>query len=222
MFIYFSKLKHTITGRFKIMRLYFLILSLIIILVSCSSSNKISNSWKNPDIGEELIKFQTVAVFAMMKNPDMRMDVEEALASQMPNTIAVPSYKMVTNEELADINAVKQKLSERGMEGALVLSVRNVNQQTSYYSSGMYPSAYYSFGGYYNYAWNYMYDPYMYSTTNVYVDLEILIYSIKNDQLIWYGESTSVNPEGIQQTISELAVSVKNQLVEDGLLDPAR
>jgi hypothetical protein len=86
----------------------------------------------------------------------------------------------------------------------------------------MYPSAYYNFGGYYNYAWNYMYDPYGYSSTNVYVDLEILIYSLKDDKLVWYGESTSVNPETIEQTISELAMSVKNQLVEDGLLDPAR
>lgn len=204
------------------MRKHILILSLLVILISCSTSNRISNSWKNPDVTIETAKFQTVAVFAMVKNPDLRMDVEEAIASQMPNTIAVPSYKMITNEELADINAVKQKLNERGMEGALVLSVRKVDEKTSYYSSGMYPSAYYSFGGYYNYAWNYMYDPYMYSATNVYVDLEILIYSIKNDQLIWYGESTSVNPEGIQQTISELAVSIKEQLVEDGLLDPAQ
>jgi uncharacterized lipoprotein YajG len=30
------------------------------------------------------------------------------------------------------------------------------------------------------------------------------------------------NPESIQQTISELAVSVKEQLVGDGLLDLAR
>jgi hypothetical protein len=204
------------------MRISVFILSLISILISCSSSNKISNSWKNPEATIESAKFQTVAVFAMVKNPDMRMDVEESLVSQMPNTIAVPSYKMITKEELADINAVKKKLSERGMEGALVLSVRNVDQKTTYYSSGMYPSAYYSFGGYYNYAWNYMYDPYGYSSTNVYVDLEILIYSLKDDKLVWYGESTSVNPETIQQTISELAVSVKNQLVEDGLLDPAR
>ena len=200
----------------------FFIVSIIFIFISCSSSNKISNSWKNPEVTMESAKFQTMAVFAMVKSPDMRMDVEEAIASQMPNTIAVPSYKMITNEELADINAVKQKLNERGMEGAVVLSVRKVDEKTSYYSTGMYPSAYYSFGGYYNYAWNYMYDPYMYSSTNVYVDLEILIYSIKDDKLVWYGESTSVNPEEIQQTISELAVSVKNQLVEDGLLDPAR
>ena len=204
------------------MRTSFLIIILALILITCSSSNKISNSWKNPEATLETVKFQTAAVFAMVKNLDLRMDVEEAIASQMPNTIAVPSYKMITNEELADLNAVKQKLSDRGMEGALVLSVRDVNSRTSYYSSGMYPSAYYTFGGYYNYAWNYMYDPYVYSSTNVYVDLEILIYSLKEDKLIWYGESTSVNPKGIQETISELAVSVKNQLVEDGLLDPTQ
>ena len=204
------------------MRTSFFIIILAIILITCSSSNKISNSWKNPDATLETVKFQTVAVFAMVKKTDMRMDVEEAIASQMPNTIAVPSYKMITNQELADLKAVKQKLSERGMEGALILSVRDVNSRTSYYSSGMYPSAYYTFGGYYNYAWNYMYDPYVYSSINVYVDLEILIYSLKEDKLIWYGESTSVNPKGIQETISELAVSVKDQLVEDGLLDPTQ
>jgi hypothetical protein len=201
------------------MRTILSFITLLIILIGCSSSNKITNSWKNPDATKESIKFQTVAVFAMVKDQQMRRDVEDAIASQMPNTIAVPAYKMVTNEELADIDAVKQKLKDRGMEGALVLSVKNVNQKTSYYSSGMYPSAYYTFGGYYNYAWNYMYDPYVYSNTNVYVDLEILIYSLKNDQLVWYGESTSVNPKDIQETISELGVSVKNQLVEDGLLD---
>ena len=204
------------------MRTNFFILSLALLLFGCSSSNKISNSWKNPDVTIESAKFQTMAVFAMVKDEQMRRGVEEAIVSQMPNTIAVPSYKMITREELADIEAVKQKLKERGMEGALVLSVRNVNQKTSYYSSGMYPSAYYSFGGYYNYAWNYMYDPYVYSTTNVYVDLEILIYSLRDDKLVWYGESTSVNPKRIQETISELAVSVKNQLVEDELLDPTR
>ena len=204
------------------MRIHFIVISIVIFLASCSSSNKISNSWTNPEVNAESVKFQTVAVFAMVKDQQMRQDVEEAIASQMPNTVAVPVYKMISNEELADIDAVKKKLSERGMEGALVLSVRNVDQKTTYYSSGMYPSAYYNFGGYYNYAWNYMYDPYGYSSTNVYVDLEILIYSLKNDQLVWYGESTSVNPESIQQTISELAVSVKNQLVEDGLLDPTR
>ncbi|HEY6436177.1 MAG TPA: hypothetical protein VIY47_06280 [Ignavibacteriaceae bacterium] len=189
-----------------------------IILTACSSSNKISNSWTNPEVTAESIKFQTVAVFAMVKDQQMMQDIEEAIASQMVNTVAVPSYKMISNEELADIDAVKKKLSERGMEGALVLSVRNVDQKTTYYSSGMYPSSYYSFGGYYNYGWNSMYDPYGYSSTNLYVDIEILIYSLKDDKLVWYGESTSVNPESIQQTISELAASVKNQLVEDGLL----
>jgi hypothetical protein len=194
----------------------------IIFLIGCSTSNKISNSWKNPEIEGEQIKFQTVAVFGMVKDQEMRKDVEEAIASQMPNTIAVPSYKLVTNDELSNIDAVKKKLSERGMEGALVFSVVDVRQRTTYSSYSMYPSAYYGFGGYYNYAWNYMYDPYVYTNTNVYVDLEIVIYSLKNDKLIWYGQSTSANPQSIQQTISEIAVSVKEQLIEDGLMSPSQ
>lgn len=200
------------------MRIIFITLLLAGYFIGCSSSNRISNSWKNPEATTESIQFQIVAIFAMVKNPDMRNNVEETIASQMPNTVAIPAYKLVTNDDLADINIVKEKLKERAIEGALVLSVKNVDQKTTYYSSGLYPSAYYNFGGYYNYAWNYMYDPYMYSSTNVYVDIEILIYSLKEDQLVWYGESTSINPESIEQTISELAVSVKNQLVEDGLL----
>jgi len=203
------------------MRIIYLIVTAAIIIAGCSTSNKISNSWKNPEATMESAKFQTVAVFGMVKNQDMRMDVEEVIASQMVNTIAVPSYKLITNEQLGDISTVKKLLSDRGMEGALILSVKRVDEKTTYSSYGMYPSAYYNFGGYYNYAWNYMYDPYLYTNTNIYVDLEILIYSLKSDKLIWYGESTSVNPKSIQETIAELAVSVKEQLIEDGLLDPA-
>jgi len=203
------------------MRINYLIVTTAIIIAGCSTSNKISNSWKNPEATMESAKFQTVAVFGMVKNQDMRMDVEEVIASQMVNTIAVPSYKLITNEQLADISTVKKLLSDRGMEGALILSVKRVDETTTYSSYGMYPSAYYNFGGYYNHAWNYMYDPYLYTNTNIYIDLEILIYSLKSDKLIWYGESTSVNPKNIQETIAELAVSVKEQLIEDGLLDPA-
>jgi len=200
------------------MRTSIIIFLIGIIISGCSSSNKISNSWKNPEATAEAVKFQTVAVFAMVKDLQMQKNVEETIASQMPNTVAIPAYNLVTNEDLADINIVKQKLKERAIEGAIVLSVRSVDQKTTYYSSGMYPSSYYNFGGYYNYAWNYMYDPYGYTSTNVYVDIEILIYSLKDDKLVWYGESTSINPESVEQTISELAVSVKNQLIEDGLM----
>ena len=156
----------------------------------------------------------------MVKDQEMRRNVEDVIASQMVNTIAVPSYKLITNDQLGDIDKIKAAVTERGLEGVLILSVTNTEQRTTYSSYGMYPSAYYNFGGYYNYAWNYMYDPYIYSSTNIYVDLEILIYSLKTDELMWHGESTSVNPEGIQKTISELAVNVKEQLIEDGLLDP--
>lgn len=82
----------------------------MIILTACSTSNKISNSWKNPEVIPESAKFQTMAIFALVKDQQMRTDVEEAIASQMPNTIAVPSHKMITKEELADLKCCKTKV----------------------------------------------------------------------------------------------------------------
>lgn len=55
----------------------------------------------------------------MVKNPDMRMQTEETIASQMPNTIAVPAYKLVTNEELADISEVKKNLVKEELRAHL-------------------------------------------------------------------------------------------------------
>jgi hypothetical protein len=95
------------------LKLNITVLITFVILTACSASNKISTSWKSPEVTDESTKFQTVAVFTMVKNSDMRMDVEEAIASQMLNTIAVPSYKMITNEELAV--SVKSQLIEDGL-----------------------------------------------------------------------------------------------------------
>jgi len=39
------------------MKTNLIILFAIILLVGCSSSNKISNSWKNPEVTMELAKF---------------------------------------------------------------------------------------------------------------------------------------------------------------------
>lgn len=97
------------------MRICYLLIIVAIVFTGCSTSNKISNSWKNPEATMESGKFQTVAVFGMLKNPEMRRDVEEVIASQMVNTIAVPSYKLISNDQLGDINTVKQVLTDRGM-----------------------------------------------------------------------------------------------------------
>ncbi|MCK7517470.1 MAG: hypothetical protein MZV64_06980 [Ignavibacteriales bacterium] len=54
--------------------------------------------------------------------------------------------------------------------------------------------------------------------TDQIVTAEVVIYSLKSDQLIWTGETMSMNPNDLEKTIAELSENVKAALIDDGLL----
>jgi hypothetical protein len=198
-----------------------LILALIFIF-GCSQSNKITDSWVNPDATKESIKFKKVAVFGLVMKTETRKLIEEALARRLVNTIAVPSYKVVSDDDISKPDAVKAKLAEQGFDGALILKLVDIEKRESY-SPGVYPSYYSSFGGYYGYSYGYMYN-YSQDYGGTYKSDQIVtavinIYSLSSDKLIWSGETMSLNPNDIEQTIAELSENVKTQLIEDGLLE---
>ena len=164
----------------------FLLMFSVILVFGCSQSNKITDSWVNPDATKESIKFNKVAVFGLVMKTANRKLIEEELARRLVNTIAVPSYKVVSDDDISKPDVVKAKLSEQGFDGALILRLVDIEKRESY-SPGVYPSYYSSFGGYYGYSYGYMYSytqdyggTYM---TDQIVTAEIVIYSLKSDQL---------------------------------------
>jgi hypothetical protein len=196
---------------------------LIVLVLGCSHSNQIYDSWVNPDATKESIKFKKVAVFALVLKSANRKYMEDAICARLVNTVAVPSYKIVDDNDMQKSDLVKTQLTEKGFDGALILRLIDVNEREAY-SPGVYPSYYYSFGGYYGYTWGYMY---MYDSGGAYITdksytAEVNIYSLKDDKLMWSGETISVNPESIQEVVSEISESVKNKLISDGLLEPSQ
>ena len=196
----------------------FLMMFSILFVFGCSQSNKITNSWTNPDATKESIKFKKVAVFGLVMKTATRRLIEEEISKRMVNTIAVASYKVISDDDIGKPDIIKAKLSELGFDGALVLRLVDIEKRESY-SPGAYPSMYYSFGGYYNYSYGYMYDMGGTYRTDQIVTAEINIYSLKDDKLIWSGETMTMNPNNVEQTIADLSGSVKKQLVRDGLLE---
>jgi hypothetical protein len=61
-----------------------------------------------------------------------------------------------------------------------------------------------------------------YSTGSVQTDTEVtietLIYSLKQDKLLWGGVSRTSNPEGLQSLIIEVADAVSSELASQGLI----
>jgi hypothetical protein len=190
----------------------------ILFISGCSQSYKISDSWVNPDASKESLQFKKVAVFGLVMKTATRRHIEEELSKKLVNTIAVPAYKIISEDDISNPDVIKSKLLKFGFDGALVLRLVDVQKRESY-SPGMYPTSYYSFGSYYGYAWGYMYNYGGTYITDQIVTVEVNIYSLKDDKLIWAAETSIKNPGDIDESLAELTQSVKNRLIEDGLLE---
>jgi hypothetical protein len=195
-----------------------LLILAVVVVFQCSPTNQIYKSWTNPDATKLSLKFNKVALFGIVLKTATRHLIEEELSKQIANSVAIPSYKVLSEDDMTNADNIKPKLSAQGFDGALIFRLVDVNSVESY-SPGTYPNYYYTFTGYYGYSWGYMYDVGGQYRTNQIVTALINIYSIKDDKLIWSGETMSLNPTDIEKNIAAISKSVRDELVRDGLLE---
>ena len=74
-----------------------------------------------------------------------------------------------------------------------------------------------SYYSYYGYAWGYVYHPTVYGE-NVKFTLETRLYDVKNEKLLWSGESQITNPKTAGQAIGQVVAAVMEELEKNGLL----
>jgi hypothetical protein len=163
---------------------------------------------------------KVVAVF-VTNNPTRRRRAEDALAREITQRGAsgVPSYTLLSDEEVKDEDAARKKLEAAGYQGAVVMRV--VGHETQYtYEPGYWmgrPYYRHFWGGYWRWGWGHVYDP-GYLREDRIVSVETLVYSFTQDQLVWAGVSKTIDPSRIDSFIGELADAVTQQMQKDGLL----
>jgi hypothetical protein len=78
-------------------------------------------------------------------------------------------------------------------------------------------------GGYYGYGWGMPWYGYGVDIhTNKVVSVETLVYSLRQNLLVWGGESTSTNPPSFDMLIHDTARKVTKELERQGLLAPQK
>jgi hypothetical protein len=55
--------------------------------------------------------------------------------------------------------------------------------------------------------------------TDTYVSIETLLYDLRRNQLVWAGQSRTMNPQDVDIFIAELVTAVADELREAGLLE---
>lgn len=189
-----------------------------ICLMSCTTT-RITSSWREPDKTVVIDKLNKVLVVAMLKNETSRHKAEDQMVKYLQGK-GVVSYNYLNqsiNEK--DEKQIIEKIKADHFDGAVIMRLVDVDKEVNYVPGviSSYPIYYRSFGGYYRRSWMYYSSPNRYFTTRTYT-IEVNIYSIKEDRIIWAGLTKTTNPEGVDKMVAEIAKVVYDKMLEEGFI----
>ncbi len=195
------------------------------VLLACAAANAAStrfvSTWRNPDGGSLADARKKVATFVLSPDESLREGPEETLAAEMRSrgTETYAGYTVLPGELAKDTEKAKAFIKKAGITGAVLVRVVGQELQTSYTPGAMwYAAPYYpTFWGYWNYGWASVYST-GYLTTDTVVSVEVLLYSVERDTLIWAGRSETTNPKEIRKFVKDLATAAAKKLRKEGLI----
>jgi hypothetical protein len=155
----------------------------------------------------------------MINEPDARRVAEDAIAKELTarGAVGVPMYQIYPDEHPTDEPAARAALEREGYTGLVVF--RPVGSQREYTAAPPYVGPAYSmyWGGYYGFGWAMpWYGPDVVSYTLV--SVETLVYSLRQNRLVWGGQSVAMNPSSVDRLVHETAATVAKELERQGLL----
>lgn len=198
------------------MRRFILPLALIIAFASCGPGTQITDSWRDPNVTIDTNNIHKFIVAALMRNSATRHQIEDDMAARFPGK-AVQSYQVFGDKELNDEDDVYNKrLSRDGYDGIIMMRLVDVNNTTRYVP-GAPPPYYLGWRSYWRYSWTGFYDPGYYTTDKTY-DVEVTVYSLKRNKLIWTANTSTVNPNGRKQLFNDVGKVVLDKMRKEGFL----
>jgi len=178
------------------------------------AGTKVVQKWVSPEVAK--YQFDHVLTICIIKDPETRQMVEDAMAGRARKGNAVPSYSILQEADLRDKEQAKAKILKMGFDGAVVMRPLRVEDKV-HYVPGSYPPHYGSFWGYYGWAWPNLYAPdYVY--TDKVVQVETVIFSIKDDKLLWTTVSETTNPESARDVVLDIAKAIGKEAQKRGLV----
>ena len=180
------------------------------------------SSWRAPGSGPLNFKGKKVVALVVSKEEGVRYGAEDALAREITKqgAVGVPAYGQIPKELTQDKEKAKAFLEKAGVAGVVVMRVVGKDQQMSSSPAAYYGGPYYATfwgGGFYGYGWGGVYDP-GYLRTDTIVSVEILVYSLEQDKLVWAGRSETTNPSKVGPFIQELTAGAAAQMKKLGLI----
>lgn len=192
-------------------------------LGGCASS-QIETAWVEPKATAQSFALKKVLIVALARDGAIRRSTEDALdraisagpRGESGDLVVEPSYLMLNDGELADVPAARKKVEAAGFDGAVVVRFVSSHQEVTVeppaYGGGFWGGGYgYGYGGRVV-----MYDPGTVRTDTI-LKLQVSIYSLAEEKLLWSGVSRTLNPSDIDKLVDGVAEAVRDDLRDRGL-----
>jgi hypothetical protein len=205
-------------------------------------------SWRSPKAEPLKLRGEPVAAVVMVQSDITRKHAEDVLAREITHYGAkgVPMYTLMGGPAEGNEAAARAAIEAAGVKGVVVMRPRGKRTKTETYQSYSSPMYNGYWGGYYGYGWGapWSYAAYGLPTagampytggspyygaahsgvsttttsTSEVVVVEVLVYSLKQNALVWAGESESTPPEKVDDFVTQVAAETAKELGDKGLL----
>jgi hypothetical protein len=196
----------------------FTVCMISVIATSCIST-QITSSWSQPNKTVVLDNLHRVLVVAMFKTEVNRRRAEDQMIGYL-NGKGVVSYNYLdANFNKQNEDAIRKKIKTDGFDAAVTMRLMNVDKENVYTPgiTSTYPLGYRNFSGYYYRAWGFSETPRYYTTSKTYT-VEVNVFSIKEEKIVWTGITQSIDPKGINKMTAEIVKVIYKKMKNDGFI----
>ena len=188
---------------------------------ACASTSFVS-SWRNPEARPGTFQGKKVAALIVSTEEGTRYGAEDALARELTarGAVGVPAYTIVPKEVIQDKDKAKEFMEKADVKGVVAMRVVGKDKEVSSTPGTYWGAPYYSsfWGpGYWGWGWGGVYEP-GYLRTDTIVTVEILVYSLPQNKLVWAGQSETTNPSKVGPFIKELVSRAGAEMKKQGLI----
>jgi hypothetical protein len=190
-------------------------LMLVVGAAGCATT-EFRSTWKDPTAQPFTLHGQRVAAFVITPTESLRRAGEDALAGELSarGVQGIPGYKLTGAKPVRDSEVLRRDLERAGVEGTVIMRVVDRRQEIDFVPGGPYYGSMY---GYWDYGWGATAYP-GFVDTNTIVSVETLVYSVRQDKLLWGGVSDTIDPYKLDSFIRDIAKAATQEIRKAGLI----
>lgn len=195
------------------------IILFILLLSAACTSTKITSSWHEPNKKISINNLHKVLVVAMFKTVAISRTAEDQMVTYLKGKGVVSYNYLNENFDKKNEEAIRNRIKADSFDGAITMRLIDVKKDRVYIPGRIntYPGYYKNFSSYYYRNWNNYATSGYFATTKIFT-IEVNIYSIKEDKIIWTATTQTTNPDGVEKLTIDVANVVYKKMIREGFL----